>query len=188
MLSSLRLIARDFLSTIVFLGVYWTTHDLLLATGVAIGAAMIQFAIMLARRQPIGIMQWMSIALVIGLGALTFYTQDSRFIRLKPTIAHAIVAAVMLKPGWQRPYMPEIVRTWMSAGELTAWGFVWAGWEILLGVGSFFAATVLTVDQWGLFTLAAGLSHFGVFFVQYFAMRTLIRQRVSAAQASPAAT
>jgi uncharacterized membrane protein len=98
----------DFLSTIVFLVLYLSTGNVVLATSVAIAGALAQVAYSRVKGKPLGFMTYASLALVIVLGSATLLTNDPRFVLAKPSIAHFAIGAIMLKRGWMLRYMPPI--------------------------------------------------------------------------------
>src|SRR5258708_9279858 len=99
----------DFLSTIVFLAIYLTTENVVLATSVAIAGAVAQVVYARVKRQPLAFMTYASVALVIVLGGATLLTHDPRFVLAKPSIAHFAIGAIMLRRGWMLRYMPPVV-------------------------------------------------------------------------------
>ena len=120
----LRRLASDFLSTILFMAVWLITGDVRIATGLAIVAALAQLVWMKRTGAAINAMQWASLGLVVVLGLATLLTHDSRFVMMKPSIAHFVIGAIMLKPGWMSRYMPPIVldnapRLPVIAGDIT---------------------------------------------------------------------
>ena len=170
---------KDFLSAIAFVVANAVTHDLNVATCVAIAVALIQLGVSLARRESIPALQWLSLVLVISLGSASLVTADSRFIRFKPTLIHFAIAVVMLKRGWQMRYMPEIVRAWMTERELVAWGYTWAVAMIVMGIVNAAAAQWLDVAGWGLVLTGLLLAKAALFGVQYASMRSLITRRIA---------
>src|SRR5260370_17727085 len=102
-------LATDFLSTIVFLTLYLTTGNVVLATSVAIAGAVAQVIYSRVKGQPLKFMTYASLALVIVLGSVTLLTNDPRFVLAKPSIAHFAIGAIMLKRGWMLRYVPPIV-------------------------------------------------------------------------------
>ncbi len=102
-------LASDFLSTILFLALYLTTDNVVLATSVAIAGAVAQVIYSRVKAKPLGFMTYASVGLVIVLGSATLLTQDPRFVLAKPSIAHFAIGAIMLKRGWMLRYMPPIV-------------------------------------------------------------------------------
>ena len=63
---TLRYFANDMIPMILFLVLFLTTKDIMLATGFAIAVGVGQMAYALGRRRPIGALQWASLALVAG--------------------------------------------------------------------------------------------------------------------------
>src|SRR6185437_15215537 len=102
-------LATDFFSTIVFLVIYLTTDNILLATAVAIAGAIAQVIYSRIKGRELGYMTWASLALVIVLGTATILTNDPRFVLAKPAIGHFAIGTIMLKRGWMLRYMPPIV-------------------------------------------------------------------------------
>ena len=108
---------NDFLSAIFFFAVYSLTGNIVAATTIAIAVGAAQFVRLKLARRAIEPMQWMSLALVIGLGAATLLTQNPRFMMLKPSFIHFAIAAVMLRRGWMSRYLPAIVHRERAAGS-----------------------------------------------------------------------
>jgi intracellular septation protein len=127
-------LATDFLSTIVFLALYLTTGNVVLATSVAIAGAVAQVVYSRVKGQPLSFMTYASLALVIVLGSATLLTNDPRFVLAKPSIAHFAIGAIMLKRGWMLRYMPPIV-TETIPEYVTAAGYAWAVLMFALGAG-----------------------------------------------------
>jgi intracellular septation protein len=186
MATALRQLLEDFLSAIAFLVAYAWTGSLLIATALAIGIALLQLGLGLVRKKPLSSMQWIGLALAIGLGSMSLLTNDSRFIRLKPTIAHWAIAAVMLKRGWQLPYLPQLVRDWVPTRTLLAWGYAWAGLIFAMGLANAGAAQWLEIGPWGVVLTALLLGKLVFFFAQYGHMRwTVVRNMRAAVSGSP---
>ena len=102
-------LGADFFSTIVFLAIYLSTDNVLLATGVAIAGAVAQVIYSRIKGKELGYMTWASLALVIVLGSATLLTHDPRFVLAKPAIGHFAIGVIMLKRGWMLRYLPPIV-------------------------------------------------------------------------------
>jgi len=117
----------------LFLGIYLAIGNLPLAVGFALAIGIGQLALAKWRRR-LETMQWLSLALVITLGAATLVTNDSRFMMAKPSLIHFAIGAVMLRPGWLDRYMPPIVKEHLPKGALRLAGFAWAGLMFLLGL------------------------------------------------------
>src|SRR5665647_2871807 len=69
-------LGTDFLSAIVFLVLYLSTGNVVLATSVAIAGAVAQVIYARVKGQPLGFMTYASLGLVIVLGIATIWTND----------------------------------------------------------------------------------------------------------------
>ena len=128
-------LAFDFFSTIVFLVVFLATGNVLIATIIAIAGAVAQFVYSRVKGKTLDIMSWASLGLVILLGLMTLITNDSRFVLMKPSIAHFAIGAIMLRPGWMLRYMPPFVTEHIPHLAYAA-GYVWAALMFAIGVGN----------------------------------------------------
>lgn len=180
---SLRLLASDLASTIVFLVVLLATRNLVLAVALGVGLGIAQIGWLLARRKPIDAMQWLSVGLVAVAGAATLLTRDARFVMLKPTLIYAVVGTFMLRPGWMNRYLPPI------AVELVpdlayAFGFVWAGLMYFSALLNTLLALKLDPVTWSMAMAAWGVaSKVALFLIQLAVMRAVGRRRARAAPA-----
>ncbi|TKT72502.1 intracellular septation protein [Afipia massiliensis] len=130
MAGALRKLFADFFSTIVFLAVYAATGDILIATGVAIAGAVVQFIRSRIGQEKLDIMTWAS----LGLGGATLLTKDPRFVLLKPAIGHFAIGTIMLRKDWMLRYSPPMVRETVPHIATIA-GYIWAAFIFALGLG-----------------------------------------------------
>jgi len=176
-------LASDFFSTIVFLAVYLTTDNVLLATGVAITGSTAQVIYARIKGEHLGFMTYASLALVIVLGGATLLTNDPRFVLAKPAIGHFAIGAIMLKRGWLLRYVPPVVAETIPE-YVTFAGYAWAVLMFALGAGTI--ATAMTGDMklWAFYVsfvlLGAKITAFAI---QYVAFRMLVTGRIRAARA-----
>ena len=174
-------LGSDFLSTIVFLVLYLTTGNVILATSVAIAGAVGQVIYARFKGQPLGYMTWASLGLVIVLGGATLLTHDPRFVLAKPAIGHFAIGAIMLKRGWMLRYMPPIV-TETIPEYVTVAGYAWAALMFVLGAGTIAVAATGALKLWAFYVsvvlIGAKVAAFGV---QYAAFRVLVTNRIRAA-------
>jgi intracellular septation protein A len=176
-------LATDFLSTIVFLAVYLTTGNVVLATAVAVAGAVAQVIYSRIKGQPLGFMTWASLALVIALGAATLLTNDPRFVLAKPSIAHFAIGAIMLKRGWMLRYMPPIVSETIPE-YVTIAGYTWAALMFLLGLGTIAVAATGDLKLYAFYVSVVMIgAKILAFAVQYVAFRFLVTSRIRAARA-----
>ncbi|MFO1136923.1 MAG: septation protein IspZ [Rhodoblastus sp.] len=179
-------LAGDFFSTILFVVVWLATDSIAIATIVAVVGAIGQFIWAKRAGYAMNAISYASLALIVLLGGATLFTGDSRFVLIKPSLAHFGIGAIMLKRGWMARYMPP--RVMEVAPDLpVAAGYWWAA--LMIAVGAGVVATALTGDArlWGVFVfIVAPAAKIVAFAVQYAAFRILIGRRIAAAaQASP---
>ncbi len=177
-------LGSDFLSTLLFAGIYFATGNIVLATGIGIAAAIFQVVHARIRRKELGFMTWASLALVIVLGSATLLTNDPRFALAKPSIAHFAIGAIMLKRGWLLRYLPPIV-TETIPEYVTIAGFAWAVLMFALGLGTIAVATTGNMTLWTVYVSVVSVgAKIAAFAFQYVAFRLLITNRLRARAAS----
>jgi intracellular septation protein len=143
-------LASDFLSTIVFLAVYFLTGQVLVATVIAVLGAAVQVLYARLKRRPLSLMTYASVALVVVLGSTTLLTNDPRFVLAKPAIAHFAIGLMMLKRGWMLRYLPASV-TEAIPRHVTIAGYAWAVLLLLLGAGTVAFAVNGDVKLWAFY-------------------------------------
>jgi intracellular septation protein A len=173
----------DFLSTIVFLVLYLSTDNVLLATSVAIAGAVAQVVYSRLNGKPLGFMTYASLALVIVLGGATLLTNDPRFVLAKPSIAHFAIGAIMLKRGWMLRYVPPLVVETIPE-YVTIAGYAWAALMFLLGLGVIAVASTGDIKLWAFYVSVVAIgAKVAAFAVQYVAFRVLVTSRLRAIRA-----
>ena len=68
----------------------------LLATVAVVAITVLQVVVLKALRRKVDTMLWVSLAVVVGLGALTVYFHDETFIKWKPTLIYWVMGAGLL--------------------------------------------------------------------------------------------
>ena len=174
-------LGADFFSTIVFVAIYVTTDNVLLATGVAIAGAVAQVIYSRVNGKELGYMTWASLALVIVLGGATLLTHDPRFVLAKPAIGHFAIGFIMLKRGWMLRYLPPIV-TETIPEYVTFAGYAWAALCFALGAGTVGVAMTGDIKLWTFYvTVVLVGAKIAAFAIQYVAFRLLVGSRIRAA-------
>ncbi|WP_454645828.1 septation protein IspZ [Bradyrhizobium liaoningense] len=174
-------LASDLFSAIVFLVVYLVTDNVILATSVAVAGAVAQVIYARVKGQQLNYMTYASLALVVGLGAITLLTNDPRFMLAKPAIAHFAIGLIMLKRGWMLRYMPPIV-TETVPEYVTAAGYAWAVLMFIIGAGMIAVASTGDLKLWAFYlTVIAGGGKILAFAVQYVVLRLIVTSRRRAA-------
>ena len=174
-------LASDFLSTIVFIAIYFATGNVLLATGVAIVGAIGQVIYSRIKGKELGYMTWASLGLVIVLGGATLLTHDPRFVLAKPAIGHVAIGLIMLKRGWMLRYMPPIVSQTIPE-YVTFAGYAWAVLCFVLAAGTVGVAMTGDMSLWAFYvTFVLVGAKIAAFAIQYAAFRILVGSRIRAA-------
>jgi intracellular septation protein len=181
-------VISDLLSTFVFVGMFALTHSVYAAVGLAIAVGLGRIAWQIWRLVPIDTMQWLSLFLVVAFGGAALITHNPLFIMLKPTLVYAAVGIVMLRRGWMNRYVPPLAQT-HGADVITLFGYVWAALMFATAAANLAIALQTSHATWawfiGVFPIASKVA---LILVQYTAMRAIIRRRIQAARAVPAAT
>src|SRR6267378_6862263 len=171
-------LGTDFLTTIVFLALYFATGDVVLATCVAIAGAVAQVIYSRIKGQPLAFMTYASLGLVIVLGSATLLTHDPRFLLAKPSIVHFAIGAIMLKRGWMLRYSPPIVSETIPE-YVTIAGYAWAALMFALGAGVIAVASTGDIRLWAFYvSVVAVAAKETAFAVQYVAFRVLVTSRI----------
>jgi intracellular septation protein A len=173
---------KDFLSTIVFLIVYFVSGQLYLAIIVAVAVGIGQFLLLKLRGRTPDVMGWLSLVMVIALGGASLMTNDSRFIMAKPSVVHFAVGVVMLRRGWLARYMPEFVKQNVPERVLIGSGYAWAALMFALGLINLYVANRYSIEVWAWFISVFALGAKVVaFLIQYAVIWVLIRRKLRAA-------
>jgi len=188
LLFAARPLALDLISTLVFVAISALTHNVLLATGVAIAAGAVRVAYLMVRGRHVNAMQWMSLGLVVVTGAATFLTRDARFMMAKPSVVYALVGVAMLERGWMLPYLPPQAREHLGDSVMIGWGYVWAGLMLLTAVLNGFFALATSLAVWSLFVAVFPIaSKLALFAVQYLSVRAQAIRNARRSEAEAAA-
>lgn len=149
------------------------------AAGIATAIGTIVFSHL--RGMGIGVLQWLSLVLVVAAGAATIMTNDARFVMVKPTLVYIVLGLVMLKPGWMTRYIPPIAVEHIP--DVTrAFGFIWSGLMFLTAAVNLYFAVWHTA-AWPTFAAIFPLwSKIVLFIAQYAVSRSItIRRKASRA-------
>jgi intracellular septation protein len=103
MRTALYQLGEDFLSTIVFLIVYFVSGVLYLAIAVAMGVGIGQFLLLKRRGRNPDIMGWLSLVMVIALGGASLITNDSRFTAGSRATCPSLLSKTCPRTCWSDP-------------------------------------------------------------------------------------
>ena len=149
----------DFFPVILFFVAY-KFADIFVATGVAIGATIVQIGWVLARRRKVSNMQWASLAIITLFGGATLLLRDETFIKWKPTVLYWLTGALFLGG---LAFRTNFVKAVMSEGlELpepiwTKLCIAWGVFFLFKGALNLWVAHNFSTDTWVNFKLFGGM-------------------------------
>jgi len=178
-----QFLALDMASTLALVVVLNLTHNIPLAAGIGIAIALGQVGFDLLRRKPVHALLWLSLVVVVGSGAATLFTQDARFIMIKPSVISVFFGLTMLKPGWMDRYLPkEAIEIVPDIAVI--FGYVWAGSMFVAAALNIVLALRLDPVTWAsAMSIYHTASMIGLFLIQYATMRFIGVRRHRAAEA-----
>ncbi|MDR0769601.1 MAG: septation protein A [Burkholderiales bacterium] len=139
----------DFFPLLLFF-VAFKLYGIFVATAVAIAASAVQIVYLYWRRK-LGVVHWLSLAIIAVFGGATLLLHDEVFIKWKPSVLYVAFALVLAagKLIWRR----DLLRYVMKGIELPdrVWsGLTWA-WSvffIFLAILNWFVAFHFPTDTW----------------------------------------
>lgn len=98
---------QDFIPVIGFVGAYIAARmmghgdiAMYIATAALMLVTVAQIGWMLARQKPVEKRHWLTLAVILVLGSITLLLRNDLFIKFKPTVLNAAIAAVFLGSQW----------------------------------------------------------------------------------------
>ena len=162
-------------------------HSVYAATGAGIGIGLIQLAAKKIGREDVGPLQWLSLGVVMALGAMTVFFHDEHFIKLKPSFIDGAVGLFMATRDWMTPYLPEDARTHIPRRTIFLAEKLWAALMIGFALVNAVVAFLFDFAVWVTYSTFVPTGIIVVlFFLQYAWFRTLTdRNAARAATRAP---
>src|SRR3974390_2211203 len=132
----------DYLPLILFF-VAFKWQGIYFATAVAIVASIAQILWLHFRRGRVGIVNWLSLAIIVVFGGATLLLQDEQFIKWKPTVLYGLFGTVLAvgRIGFGRnliaSLMPGITLPEAVYARLT---WAWVAFFAFMGVANWYVA------------------------------------------------
>ena len=143
--------------------------DVYVATGVAIGATVLQVVWLKLRGKRVEPMLWASLAIIGVFGSATLLLQDETFIKWKPTVLYWLFSAVLVASALL--FRRNLIRAMLS-GQVrlpeAVWSRLnlsWAGFFAFMGAANLYVAYTFSTDLWVNFKLFGGLGLMLLFIV-----------------------
>jgi intracellular septation protein len=141
----------DFLPILLFFGAY-KMYNIYVATGVIMAATLIQMAILYKMDGKLQTMHKVTLALVLGFGAMTLAFQDELFIKIKPTVLYSAMGLTLSVGLWgfRKNFLSMMLgntltlpaRVWRN---LTV---AWVAYALFMAALNAYVAYFFTTDQW----------------------------------------
>lgn len=151
MITALRELFSDFLSTLVFLAIAAATGRPALAIVAGMATGLTQLVVQHVRQREIGAMQWAGLVLTLAFGGAALALHDPRFVMAKPSLIHAALGVVMLRRGWMARYLPDGAVRLLPAGLVIGAGYAWAALMFGLAIANLVVALTLPLWVWAWF-------------------------------------
>ena len=135
--------------------------DIYVATGVAIGASVLQVAWLKLRGKRVDPMLWASLAIIGVFGGATLLLQNETFIKWKPTVLYWLFGAVLAASALV--FRRNLIRTMLSEQMQlpdAVWSRLnlsWAGFFAFMGAANLYVAYNYSTDLWVNFKLFGGI-------------------------------
>lgn len=141
----------DFLPILLFFGAY-KMYNIYVATGVIMAATVVQMAILYKMDGRLQTMHKVTLALVLGFGALTLGFHDERFIKIKPTVLYTFMGLTLGIGLWifKKNFLKMMLGAQLHLPDgvwrkLTA---AWVVYALLMAALNAFVAYYYTTEQW----------------------------------------
>ena len=162
----------DIFPVVLFFAAYIGTGDIYTATAVAMVATLVQVIYAKVRHGKVDPMLWVSLAVILLLGALTLLLKDKRFIMWKPTIVYWLLAGAFLVASVF--LRKNLVRALFAKAQLNLpeplWArlnLVWVAFFVGMGALNLYVAYNFTEAFWVNFKLFGTLGITFVFFLAH---------------------
>jgi intracellular septation protein len=150
----------DFFPIVVFFAAF-KLFDIYVATAVAIAGTLIQIGWMYHKTARVEPMQWLSLGVIVVFGGATLLAHDETFIKCKPTVLYALMAAA-LWGGWllaRRNFIHTLLGQQLDLPS-EVWQklmHAWAGFFTFMAGLNLWVAYQFDTETWVNFKLFGGL-------------------------------
>ena len=146
----------DFLPILLFFFAY-KTYDIYVATGVLMAATVVQMAYIYATEKRLETMHKITLALILGFGALTLLLHDERFIKWKPTVLYAFMAIALAVALWglKKNFLKMMLGAQLPLPD-TVWErltMAWVAYCAFMAALNAFVAALYSTETWVNFKL-----------------------------------
>ncbi len=146
----------DFFPILLFFGAY-KLYDIYIGTGVLMVATIGQMAVIYAMDRKLTMMHKITLALVLGFGALTLALHDERFIKWKPTVLYAAMAVGLAIALWaaKKNFLKLMLGSQLELPD-NVWmrlNVIWIAYCAFMSVVNGYVAAYYSTEAWVNFKL-----------------------------------
>ncbi len=146
----------DFFPILLFFGAY-KLYDIYIGTGVLMVATIGQMAVIYAMDRKLTMMHKITLALVLGFGALTLALHDERFIKWKPTVLYAAMAIGLAIALWaaKKNFLKLMLGSQLELPD-NVWmrlNVIWIAYCAFMSVVNGYVAAYYSTEAWVNFKL-----------------------------------
>lgn len=146
----------DFFPVIAFFVAY-KLADIYVATGIIIGAVIVQVAVQWFRHRKVSPMMLISAVLVLIFGTITLLVHDKAFIQWKPTVLNWLFAAGFLISQFvgEQPVIQRLMGASLTL-ERPVWlklNLMWVGYFVVMGALNLYVVRAFDESTWVNFKL-----------------------------------
>lgn len=146
----------DFLPIALFFGAF-KLYDIYIATAVLMTATSLQMAVLYFTEGKLQTLQKITLALILGFGALTLLLHDDRFIKWKPTVLYAGMALALALAlwVWKKNYLKLMLGGQISLPD-AAWmrlSIAWIAYAAFMSLVNAYVAANFSTEDWVNFKL-----------------------------------
>ena len=146
----------DFLPIVLFFGAY-KTYDIYTATAVLMAATVVQMGYIYWTEKRLETMQKITLAMILGFGALTIGLHDERFIKWKPTFLYACMAIGLALALWvfRKNFLHLLLGKQLKL-PMPIWmnlNVAWIAYCVFMSVANGYVAAFYSTEAWVNFKL-----------------------------------
>ncbi len=146
----------DFVPILLFFAAY-KTYDIYVGTGVLMAATVVQMLILYRMDGKLQTMHKVTLALVLGFGAMTLFFHDERFIKIKPTVLYTCMGIALAVALWvlKKNFLKIMLGAQLSLPD-GVWRNLTAAWVVyclFMAALNAYVAYFYTTEQWVNFKL-----------------------------------
>jgi intracellular septation protein len=141
----------DFIPIVLFF-IGYKLYDIYVATGVLMAATLVQTLVIYKLDGKVSTMQKITLAMIIGFGALTLWLHDERFIKWKPTVLYVAIAVALAVAVWvfKKSFLKIMLGAQIELPD-RVWArlnVAWILYSLFMAAVNGYVAAVFSTEAW----------------------------------------